>query len=514
MVNPSAIPLSLAPFTTTVDLRPTTNLLVKIDAALNASTGVLTWNFQSLDPATNQPPNRSARRFPSSRCRRQRLLHGDAEIHRDHWHCDQQHRYRGLRRQPADQHAHLVQHHRQHRPHKHSVVTPAHGPSSAFTVQWSGTDIGSGVQDFTIYVSDNGSPFTAWLTNTTSTQATYTGVAGHGYGFYSIARDLVGNIEPSKTMADTTTTIAQPSGPTIILSPISLSPGGGSVLPVSVSSPAANAVVITLTSSDPSVVSLSTASSTATANVLIPAGGTSTALRVVGGKAGVATITAGATGYLLANLTVQVGTTGGTLTISANGETVQSTATNTLFTSPLSVTVLNGGNPVGGVTVTFTAPAIGASAAFAGSGSTSTAITNSSGVATSPLLTANSIPGSYVVIASAPGIGTPAAFSLTNVGGSAIVLSPITLHPGDTPAFPVSLSSPVGDTVVVTLTSSDPSIVSLSTASVAATANALIPAGQTTSNQLRIAAGKPGMATITATATGYAPATVQLVVAP
>ena len=57
VITPPSIPLSVAPFTTTMDLRPTTNLLVKINAYLNATTGVLTSGpFQSLDPATNQPP--------------------------------------------------------------------------------------------------------------------------------------------------------------------------------------------------------------------------------------------------------------------------------------------------------------------------------------------------------------------------------------------------------------------------------------------------------------------------
>jgi hypothetical protein len=58
-----------------------------------------------------------------------------------------------------------------------------------------GTDVGAGVQDYTVYVSDNGGPFTAWQTNTTATQANFTDALGHTYGFYSIARDLVGNIE-------------------------------------------------------------------------------------------------------------------------------------------------------------------------------------------------------------------------------------------------------------------------------------------------------------------------------
>jgi hypothetical protein len=82
---------------------------------------------------------------------------------------------------------------------------PAAENSVNFTVQWAGTDIGSGIQDFTIYVSDNRGPFTPFQTNTTGTSAQFMGQTGHTYGFYSIARDLVGNIEAPKTVAEATT---------------------------------------------------------------------------------------------------------------------------------------------------------------------------------------------------------------------------------------------------------------------------------------------------------------------
>jgi hypothetical protein len=76
-----------------------------------------------------------------------------------------------------------------------------------------GTDLGSGIQDFTIYVSDNGGPFTSWLVNTTDTFATFTGQPGHTYDFYSIARDLAGNVEAPKTAAEATTTVSAAPGP-------------------------------------------------------------------------------------------------------------------------------------------------------------------------------------------------------------------------------------------------------------------------------------------------------------
>ena len=44
-------------FTTVVDLRPDKNLLVKIEAEVNMTTGLATWRFSSLDPQTGQLPD-------------------------------------------------------------------------------------------------------------------------------------------------------------------------------------------------------------------------------------------------------------------------------------------------------------------------------------------------------------------------------------------------------------------------------------------------------------------------
>ena len=94
-----------------------------------------------------------------------------------------------------------------------------------------------------------------------------------------------------------------------------------------------------------------------------------------------------------------------------------------------------------------------------------------------------------------------------------IVLMPLTLHAGTSGILPVALSSPVGDVVIVTLTSSNPAILSVSSATVTGTANVLIPAGATSAN-LRVAAGTTGTVTITATASGFAPAMTQVMVVP
>jgi hypothetical protein len=91
------------------------------------------------------------------------------------------------------------------KPTSHVSPLPANASSMNFPVQWSGTDTGSGIRDYTIYVSDNWGEFRAWLSQTTATQATFSGVAGHTYGFYSIARDQSENVENLKTAAEAIT---------------------------------------------------------------------------------------------------------------------------------------------------------------------------------------------------------------------------------------------------------------------------------------------------------------------
>ena len=101
-----------------------------------------------------------------------------------------------------------------------------------------------------------------------------------------------------------------------------------------------------------------------------------------------------------------------------SGGGTQSTTVSTAFAAPLSVTVEDArGTPVPGVTVTFTAPASGASGTFSNSSNTITATTNASGIA-SESFTANSVAGGYSVSAAAASLA-PASFSLTNNAGAA-----------------------------------------------------------------------------------------------
>lgn len=119
------------------------------------------------------------------------------------------------------------------------------------------------------------------------------------------------------------------------------------------------------------------------------------------------------TGNVTLNGVALQGGSSGTETVAATAGTPQSAAVNAVFGTALQATVTSGGNPVNGVTVTFTAPGSGSGGTFGGS-STATATTNASGVATAPALTANSQAGSYSVTASVAGVPASVSFGLTN----------------------------------------------------------------------------------------------------
>ena len=114
----------------------------------------------------------------------------------------------------------------------------------------------------------------------------------------------------------------------------------------------------------------------------------------------------------------------GTASLFVRSGSGQAAEVNTAFAAPLVAEIADAaGNPVAGVSVTFTAPASGPSLVFAGSGTASeTVLTDASGFATSSTMTANATASTYIgggsldsyaVVASATGYHS-ASFSLTN----------------------------------------------------------------------------------------------------
>lgn len=207
------IPVSGAKdFETEVDLRPEENLIVRVRASLDVATGLVTWRFTSLDPDTGElpedadagflPPNltppegdgtvtftvRYDESLPSGT-----EICNDAEIFFDE--------------NPA-------------------IVTPEwcntlddDDPVSAvnalaavqttadFPVAWSGTDVGSGIIEFDVFVSVDGGEFLPFAAGTSASSDTFYGTPGRTYAFYSVARDDASNVEEAPAAPDTVTTV-------------------------------------------------------------------------------------------------------------------------------------------------------------------------------------------------------------------------------------------------------------------------------------------------------------------
>jgi RHS repeat-associated protein len=127
----------------------------------------------------------------------------------------------------------------------------------------------------------------------------------------------------------------------------------------------------------------------------------------------------------------------------------QSVVINNAFAKPLKVRLTQNGTPVVSKTVTFTAPATGASGTFAGGGGggspTYAGTTNSSGEVTTPVFTANGSYGVFYVVATASEAPSSVQFILANLAQSTDTYN-LKLDP------PVSGPHPLGSVVTLTAT--------------------------------------------------------------
>ena len=230
------LPAGVTNYNTVNALSSTLN--VRIQGSLNATTGLLKWTFTSIDPSTGLPPTDPSVGFlppdtdgvvgqgsvvfnvmPQAALTTGTQINNTATVIFDQNAPIKTPTWLNTVDVTAPQSA---------------VTALAPQVVPPFKVAWSGTDQGSGIATYNVYVSDNGAAATLWQKAVTATSASYMGTAGHTYGFYSIASDGAGNVEAAKTAADTTTmavaSIAPPVAPGFSLSatPATLSVAPGS----------------------------------------------------------------------------------------------------------------------------------------------------------------------------------------------------------------------------------------------------------------------------------------------
>ncbi|MFA5780931.1 MAG: T9SS type A sorting domain-containing protein, partial [Bacteroidales bacterium] len=238
-------------FTADVDLRPDKDIIVRINALLDTITGVIKWQFISLDTLTMDltedpmggflPPNVTSPEGEGSVSYtvglKQSLTHGsqiknkavivfdlNPPILTNEW----------LNTLDTI------------KPASHVEPLSAVINDTTFNVQWSGSDDGCGLRYYTIYVSENDSAYEPWKSYTSDISAFFTGEFGKTYKFFSIACDSVGNIEDSATSPDAETQL--------LVSVIENTPGANSL--AIIPNPANNQATIEFEITQPEMVTI------------------------------------------------------------------------------------------------------------------------------------------------------------------------------------------------------------------------------------------------------------------
>ncbi len=204
------VPAGVTTFTHDVDLRPEQNLLVRVEAGLDGASGVVTWRLSALDPETEQPPEDPAAGFlppnvtppegdgmvaftisplasvgtGTTIANTARIVFdANAPIDTDAW-------SNTIDATPPITH-----------------VDAATAGACRVQVAWSSSDVGAGVESQTLLVSENGGPLLPRIVDTTDAGATVAGTLGVTYGFATVGRDLVGNVEATPNTPQQTATV-------------------------------------------------------------------------------------------------------------------------------------------------------------------------------------------------------------------------------------------------------------------------------------------------------------------
>lgn len=188
------------------------NVMVRITANFNDTTGVASWLFESLDPQTLElvanpfegflPPNQTAPEGEGAvhySIKVKPSLPIDTEVKNSGWIY-------------FDFNPPIITNTWLNtidniKPHSEVSNLAAVQSDTVFTVNWTGIDTSSGIKYYDVYVAKNSSDYRLWLSNVSYTSAQYMGQMDSTYSFYSVATDLAGNQEEKPTSPDAMTTI-------------------------------------------------------------------------------------------------------------------------------------------------------------------------------------------------------------------------------------------------------------------------------------------------------------------
>ncbi|MCC7532805.1 MAG: T9SS type A sorting domain-containing protein, partial [Bacteroidia bacterium] len=199
-------------FSMLVDLSPKKDVIVNIQGKLDTATGIVTWSFHSLDRITLDltedpelgflPPNvvspQGEGNVKYTCALFQDVLHNVSVANQATIIFDFN--------APITTNTHIATIDDREPISKVNTLNTVQ-EDSIFTVNWSGTDEGSGIAYYTIFVSENDSAFKVWKATTSLTSALFTGKDNAKYKFYCVATDSVGHVENKYNLTEATTTV-------------------------------------------------------------------------------------------------------------------------------------------------------------------------------------------------------------------------------------------------------------------------------------------------------------------
>ncbi len=199
--------------TVNIDLRPDKQAIVQVYYRLDKNSGILTWTFQTLDPNTYQPvegvydgflpPDKKSPEgegnilysiSPLAGLTEGTEIKNSAHIVFDWNNAIPTDTWKNVTDNIA--------------PESAVEALPEYEVDKDFTVKWKGSDAGSGIFSYTVFVSENDSAYYPWITDTHDTSAVFSGDAGVTYKFYTVASDSAGNKEATPGIYDAKTRVS------------------------------------------------------------------------------------------------------------------------------------------------------------------------------------------------------------------------------------------------------------------------------------------------------------------
>lgn len=201
----------LREFSLDIDMRPSINLITRVSGSLDSINGIVSWEFRSLNPTTLYleedpyvgflPPNKKSPEgegFVSFSVGLKKELATNSVItNRAEIIFDQN--------KPiiTNQYSNKLD-----TDLPESRIYPLDATiDSRFPLAWTGSDKGSGVAGYTIFVLENDTLLYQWKTLSTKLTDDFEGKVGSRYKFYSIATDNVSLVEKTPGSYDAQTTV-------------------------------------------------------------------------------------------------------------------------------------------------------------------------------------------------------------------------------------------------------------------------------------------------------------------